>query len=218
MDHQRGFGMQAVKGAYYQRMHKLLEDLDSAKSPKEICYSIVKNVTYATDSKGCSLMFLTPDSKALLHSEAYGLSDWFVRKGPVSADKSISETLEGKSVSIIDATSDSRVGYRKQLQQEGIASILNVPITLRENVVGVMRIYTSEKYQFSSDDISFASIAASFCAAALENLKFYESVQTDYERFRKSTRQMRSELDLELTSEPDVLPAEDKGPLIPPGG
>jgi len=53
-------------------------------------------VAKAMWAKGCSLMLLSPDKKVLLHIVAYGLSDWYVRKGPVSADKSISEALEGK--------------------------------------------------------------------------------------------------------------------------
>jgi signal transduction protein with GAF and PtsI domain len=210
--------MPAVKKAYYQSMHELLNDLDSAQSPQKVCCSIVEDVTKATCSKGCSLMLFTSDKKALLHSASFGLSDWFVKKGPVMADESISQTLSGTPVAVLDAPSDARIGYRKQIQQEGIASILNVPVTLKENVIGVMRIYTSEQHQFTSDDISFASAAANFGAAALEEIGFYESIQKDYETFRNSMRQMRSELGNELNSEPDVEMAEDKGPMIPPGG
>jgi GAF domain-containing protein len=104
-------------------------------------------------------MLLTPDEKVLLHTAAYWLSDWFIRKGPVSADKSMSETLKGKAVAIPDATTDDRVEYRKQVKQEGIASILSVPVNLRGKVVGVTRVYTSEPRRFTDADISFVTAA-----------------------------------------------------------
>jgi len=80
------------------------------------------------------LMLLTPDRKLLLHTAAYGLSDWYVRKGPVSADKSISEALEGKSVAVLDATEDERIQYREQVKKEEIVSILSTPMMLKEEI------------------------------------------------------------------------------------
>ena len=87
---------------------------------------------------------------SLFHTAAHGLSDWYLRKGPVSADTSISKALEGRPVSIVDATEDDRIQYRKQAKQEGIASILSVPILLREEVVGMMRVCTAESREFTN--------------------------------------------------------------------
>ena len=210
--------MQTIQKTYYRSIHQILEDLDSASSPQGVCNSIVEGITKATGLKGCSLMLITPDKKALFHSAAYGLSDWFVKKGPVIADKSITETLEGKSVAILDGSTDDRVWYRKQIKEEGIASILSTPVTLKGNIIGVVRVYSSEAHQFTTDDISFVNMAASFGAAALENAGYYDTLQKDYDTFSGSMRQMRSELDAEWGSEPDVELAVDKGPMIPVGG
>ena len=137
------------------------------------------------DAKGCSLMLLTGDKKQLLHMAAYGLSDWYVRKGPVSTDKSISEALEGKSIAVVDATEDERVQYRKQAQKEGIASILSVPVSLREEIVGVIRVYTKQPYHFTTEDTFFVRAVANLGAIALKNARLYESVQKDYATFRR---------------------------------
>ena len=128
--------MKQNETTYYQSLYQLATILNSARSPDDILHSIVEGVAKAMGTKACSLMLLTPDEKVLPHTAAYGLSDWFVRKGPVSADKSMSETLKGKPVTVLDATTDDRVEYRKQVKQEGIASILSVPVKLREEVIG----------------------------------------------------------------------------------
>jgi hypothetical protein len=56
----------------------------------------------------------------------------------------MSETLGGKAVAVLDAATDGRVQFNKQVEQEGIASILSVPVKLREEVIGVMRIYQED--------------------------------------------------------------------------
>lgn len=196
-------------------MHKMLEEFESKSTHQEICNSIVEGITRATDLKGCSLMMLTPDKKTLFHSASHGLSDWFVKKGPVVTDKSMDETLEGRSVTILDAPNDERIYYRKQVKDEGITSILSTPIILRGNTIGMVRVYSADLHQFTADDISFVSMAASFGAAALENSGYYTTLQKNYETHLASMRQMRSELDYEYCCEPDVELASECCPKLP---
>lgn len=144
----------------------------------------------------------------MLHTAAYGLSDWYVRKGPVSADKSIAEALEGRPVAVIDATEDERIQYRDQAKQEGIASILSIPIMLREEVVGVMRVYTAERRDFTNVDIYFVGAAANLGAIALENARLYDSTKRDYEALRRDLAEWRAALGYEWVAGEPVLPPE----------
>jgi signal transduction protein with GAF and PtsI domain len=201
--------MKQREKTYYQSLYQLATILNSARSPDDIPHSIVEGVAKAMGAKACSLMLLTPDEKVLLHTAAYGLSDWFVRKGPVLADKSMSETLKGKPVTVLDATTDDRVEYRKQVKQEGIASILSMPVKLRAETVGVMRVYTSKPRRFTDADISFATAAANFGAIALESARFYETLQKDYDTLRLEIQQRRAQMGYEWMAEPPVVPAEE---------
>ena len=173
--------MEARKEVYYQSLYEMAAELNSSHAPEAIVQSVVEGVAKAMELKGCSLMLLSPDKKVLLHTVAYGLSDWYVKKGPVSADKSISEALRGKAVAIFDATGDGRIQYREQAKKEGIASILSVPIMLREEALGVIRVYTAERRNFTTDDIYFVGAIANLGAIALENAKIYEGIRKKYE-------------------------------------
>ena len=203
---------------YFQNLYDLAAILNSARSPDQILQAIVENVTKAMNARGCSLMLLTPDKSVLIHTAAYGLSDWFVRKGPVSADKSMSESLKGKIVSVLNAAADDRIEYQKQAKQEGIASILSVPVKLRGEVVGVMRVYTSNPHRFGRSEISFAEAAANFGAIALEKTHYYGTLQADYEMLKLDLRQQRAEVGYEEGAEPPVVLTQEKGPVAPPGG
>jgi signal transduction protein with GAF and PtsI domain len=204
--------------AYCQNLYRLAATLNSSRSPADVIHSIIESVTTAMSVKGCALMLLTPDKKVLLHTAAYGLSDWFVRKGPVIVDQSMSYTLSGNPLVVLDATSDDRVQYHNQLKEEGIASVLSVPVKLREDVIGVMRVYTAKRYQFTDDDIAFAGMAANFGAMALESARFYDTLQKDYDTFRQDMLQWRAELGDEWMMEPGVVPQKPRVVSIPPGG
>jgi GAF domain-containing protein len=206
---------------YFQSLYQLATTLNSARSPEDILRSIVENVAKAMDAKGCSLLLLTPDKKELMRITAYGLSDWYARIGIALADKSMSESLEGKVVAVLDATTDDRVQFRKQVAREGIASILSVPMKLREEVIGGMRVYSSTPRQFTDIDSSFACAAANFGAIALEGAKFYQTLQKSYDDLREELLQRNSFLGYEWSAEGSIVapPKDDvEFPYAPPGG
>jgi GAF domain-containing protein len=181
-----------VKRSYYESLYEVAAAVNSVRTPEEVLGSIVEKVATTLGAKGCSIMLLTPDGKRLLHTAAYGLSDWYIRKGPYLADKSIAETLKGGPVVIMDATTDERMQYPEQQAKEGVVSILSVPMMLRDEVIGVMRVYTSEPRYFDSDDIYFVSAVANLGAIALENADLYEFVHKDYVTVRRELLEWRA--------------------------
>jgi GAF domain-containing protein len=197
------------KEDYYQSLYELAETLNSSHVSKDILQSMVEGVAKAMEAKACSLMLFSPDRKVLLHTVAYGLSDWYVRKGPVSADRSISEAIEGKAIAVYDATEDHRVQYREQAKKEGIASILSVPMELRESIIGVIRVYTAKGRQFTMDDMYFVGAVANLGAIALENARLYESIQKDYEAFREEMLEWRAALGHEWMVGESVTPSNE---------
>ena len=116
---------------------------------------------------------------------------------------------EGKAVAVLDATEDERIQYREQAEKEGIVSILSAPMMLREETVGVIRVYTAEPYHFTLDDIYFVGAVANLGAIALENIRLYEAVQKDYEAFRRDMLEWRAALGYEWMVGESVVPAED---------
>ena len=213
--------MEGIEKTYFQSLYQLATMLNSARSPEVILSSMVEHVAKTMETKGCSLLLLTPDKKQLLRIVAYGLSNWYARIGPALADKSMAESLEGKVVAVSNATTDERVQFRKQVAQEGISSILSVPVKLREEVIGVMRVYSSEPRKFTDADAYFAGAAADFGALALEAAKFYQTLQKTYDSFREELLQWNSYMGYEWSAEGSIVapPKEDvEFPYAPPGG
>jgi len=200
--------MERTERNYYRSLYEVAAAMNSARTPESVLHSIVERVVQAMEVKGCSLMLLTPDRTLLLHTAAYGLSDSYVRKGPVSADKSLAAALEGKPVAVLDATEDEWVQYREQAKKEGIVSILSVPMRFKDDIIGVVRVYTTEPRYFTMDDTYFVGAVANLGAIALENARLYDTCQRDYEAFRKDMLEWRAALGYEWIAQEFVVPPE----------
>lgn len=171
-------------GQRYKILYDIAQELNSGLSPDEVLRTIVETLCNAAGVKGCSLMLLSPDRKQLIHTIDHGLSDWYVRKGPVRVDDNMAQALNGKPMAILDATTDPRVQYREQAKKEGIVSILSLPLMRRGNVIGIIRIYTSEPRKFSAREAEFFGAMANLGAIALERAELHESIDRDLAQCR----------------------------------
>ncbi|UCG14223.1 MAG: GAF domain-containing protein [Deltaproteobacteria bacterium] len=173
--------MKAQEKSYFESFREVAKAVNSTLDLKEVLNLLVSNVTQAMDLKSCIIRLLHPKKRTLEVVASHRLSKKFLNKGPVDADKSISDVLEGKTVSIHNAPEDPRVQYPREIAEEGIASILSVPLSLKGRVIGVMRLFTSEPREFSEEQINSAEAMAEMGAIAIENARMHERIKHDYE-------------------------------------
>ena len=164
---------------YCRALYQVISVVDSHLEPFGVMQAIVERTAAVMDVRACSIMLLTPDRRELRHTISCGLSDSYVRKGPLDLDRTIPEVLSGHSVAVLDAGSDPKIQYRNEAIREGIASMLSVPIRLRFEVIGVMRVYTNAQREFSAEEIEFLEAVASLGALALDKARRYLAVETD---------------------------------------
>ncbi|MGD9212538.1 MAG: GAF domain-containing protein, partial [Desulfobacteraceae bacterium] len=125
--------------------------------------------SHALKVKGCTLFLFNPKTNELNIAGSYGLSDEYLNKGPVSSLKSISESLQdGEPIAIYDISDDPRIQYPEAAKKEGIASILSSPIIIRNKLLGCLRIYTADHWEFELGDVSFVQAVAQMVGMALE--------------------------------------------------
>jgi len=177
--------MEAKESCFFRALYEVAVTINSSLEPRDVLKAIVQSTASALGAKGCSIMLLSPDRRELRHGVDFGLSDWYIRKGPVHVDLSMAEALEGRSVAVLDAGHDPRVQYGPQNIQEGIASILSVPIRLRGQVIGVMRVYTAQPTEFTPAEIEFVEAVANLGAIALENARRHDEVQYNFDQISR---------------------------------
>jgi len=65
---------------------------------KEVLDSITTNLARSLITKGCAIFLLSKVENRLKFQSSYGLSDAYLNKGALDAEKSIAGCLEGKPV------------------------------------------------------------------------------------------------------------------------
>jgi signal transduction histidine kinase len=163
----------------YKILYGISQELNSNVEPDEVLNTIVKTICEAATAKGASLLLLTPNKQQLIHTIDYGLSENYVKKGPLKIDAGSKLPLQGTPVQIPDITSDPRSQYREESIKEGVVSILSLPLMCRGEVIGIARIYMAEKRKFSPQEIDFYGALANLGAIALERARLFESTDRD---------------------------------------
>lgn len=69
---------------------------------------------------------------------------------------------------ILDAKTDIHTKYHEKARSEGISSILAVPISFKDEVLGILRLLSSEVRHFTPADISFAMAIAEHGGIAIQ--------------------------------------------------
>lgn len=160
----------------------LAKTLSSTLEMGQVGNLIAENVAKAMGAKGCTVRSLDRLAKRLDLVGAYGLSRKYLwEKGPVLAEESIAEALEGKPTAIRDVANDPRVQYPAAAVEEGISSIASIPMVVKGVVTGVLRVYTAQPFDFSPEDVAFLTAAAALAGAALENARLYDGIRHDFE-------------------------------------
>jgi signal transduction protein with GAF and PtsI domain len=153
----------------YESLIRITRSISMIRDPEEIVLISVEGVSNALQVKGCTLFLIDKKSDLLSLAGSYGLSQEYLDKGPVNALRSISSALEdGQPVAIYDVNDDPRLQYPEAARKEGIASILSVPMIIGERIIGCLRVYTAQPWEFGHNDVNFVQAVAQIVGMALE--------------------------------------------------
>ena len=153
--------------ACYKAVRRAVAVVNSAATSKEKLEVIVRG-TARSMKAGASLVFLDINRKKLIHSSSWGLPQFYLRKGILDADRSLSEVITGQPVIIAEVSEDSRIQFPEIAAKAGIVSIMGMPIKLGgQAMAGSLRIYTRERNEFSNQDINFVTSMANLAALAI---------------------------------------------------
>ena len=162
----------------YETLLKVTKAISHSKDPEEVALMTVESIKTALGAKGCALFLFNRKNNELKLATSYGLSDEYINKGPVSALRSIAQSLEEGPVAIYDVMDDPRIQYPNEAQKEGIASLLSVPIVVAGNLIGAMRVYTSEAWEFTLEDVNFVQSLAQVAGMAINMARYTKGLKS----------------------------------------
>ena len=164
---------------YFRILHEITRTILSSLDSKQVINLVIEKVLAIMHVKACSLRLINETTRELELVVSKGLSEGYLKKGPLHIDKSIRETLDGVPVLIRDAKTDPRIEYLSEKAKEGIVSILSLPIIARKRVIGILRLYSQETRDYSREDVAFLSALAEMAGVAIINARMYEKTKYD---------------------------------------
>jgi len=83
----------------------------------------------------------------------------------------------GQPVAKRDALNDPRFKLLPEANEEGLRSLMAVPLSVQGRIIGAMNVQTAEMHDFKDEEIELLSLIANLAAGALEKAMLYERMQ-----------------------------------------
>jgi len=147
---------------------------------KEILQLIVTMTAKVMDSQICSIMLLDEKRNELFIAATQSLSQEYLSKPNLKVGQSISGrvVLEKRPITVLDVTKELGYMYPDVARNEGIVSLLSVPMMVKDRAIGVINSYTKSEHKFRQEESSILQAVANQAAVAIENTHLSEEILT----------------------------------------
>jgi len=161
----------------------ITEKLNSSLDIIKILNIMSAEIAEAFNVKGITIRLMDEKQKELKLVASYGLSEKYINKGPVSASQL--EKFLKNQWEILKDVNPGDIDYFDEKTEEGIATILSLPITIREKAIGIMRVYCDQERKFPEDTVSLMRSLARLGGLAIQNASIYLQLKHDKEDLEK---------------------------------
>ncbi len=180
---------------FMKEVQELSTLVNSSLDLSSVLDTIVERLPRSLGCKGCTIRLLKAQSNQLELVASNGLSENYLSRGRVENEKNVEAALSGSPVSIYDVSRDDRIFYKQYMEEEGIKSLLSVPIKAGKEVIGVLRILSDVHRCFASSEINFVVIAAEVGGVAIRNAKTYLQITLLFNQIEENERFLANILD-----------------------
>ena len=166
---------------YYDTLIRVTNAISECRDPEDVALMTATSVKTAFKAKGCAVFLIKRDTGELGLAASDGLSDEYLKKGPLHFMQSIKDAHKAGPIAIYDVQDDPRIQYPDEAKKEGISSFLGVPIVAHGKIIGALRVYTSEPWEFTINDITLVQAVAQICGMAMDMCRMYKGYKTSVE-------------------------------------
>ena len=191
------------KSDYFKTFCKVSRAFGTTLKKEKLLDLIVQSAIDTMDGKAACLFFEDEqkESDIFVPIAQKGLSKSYLHAEPREAKRASEEIMKKGYVAIHDATTDPRVKTHELKKKEGIASILVVPIMVKEKVKGVLTLYTDKPRIFSEDEILFLTALAEQGGMAIERARLVMQITRNIRIFTNMAQGLNESLDIKIIME-----------------
>jgi GAF domain-containing protein len=165
--------------------HKILDGVTAAirssLSLEQALASVVRAISEDLRLVGCTIHLLEGEEEKLKLRAAFGPSKRFLAYLGSDPGPGFEQALQGRCTQLLDPHLVPSTPFREKVMEEGISSILYVPLMIRAKPVGVLCLYTHRPYEFSEDERYFMKAVADECGLAIQQSRIHSMFRQSYE-------------------------------------
>ena len=170
------------RASEFETLYRVASSVSSSLRLEAVLKVIADSAEQVMNVRACSIRLLDKDRGLLQLRASRGLSRAYLSKGPVKVDRSAIDqrVMAGETVALRNVTDDGGFQYASEATKEGLTSVLSVPLSVKDEVLGVMRVYAHAERTFTRDEVALLEAFANLAAIAIENAQLYEDIRRSY--------------------------------------
>jgi len=185
---------------YLQVFHQVTRMISMVRDSHQVMANIVHSLPELLAIDACTIRLLDQASGTFVLGAAAGLSPEYLARPDVDSRETIAAAASGHPVAMSAVADSPHRSFREAALREGIESVLTLPITFQERVIGIMRLLTRTPRVFAEDEILFSVALAEQVGIAISNGRMFRQLeqQVDFLHELQSISQLvNSTLDLD---------------------
>jgi signal transduction histidine kinase len=165
-------------------------DISASLDLDEVLRRVVRHAARLLRVQAAALMLVDDAGPALRIRATYGGSQTWMRRPPLDmAGSFIDEVVRsGSPLALLDLRDHASDAYAQMAAQEGLSSLLCVPLKTSLQRTGLLIGYTIEPRRFRAEEVELLSALAAQSAIAIENACLYRAMLDTQEQLRQSER------------------------------
>ncbi|MEW6441983.1 MAG: ATP-binding protein [bacterium] len=161
-------------------LYTMVQAIGSAQKFDLVLQTVVRELASVMEVKGISVKLLSENGRVLRYAAAHGLPESIFKNRVVEVAKSPlnRRIIDGEPFITGQVTQKEMFQFGEDLAAAQLQSVLFLPLTVEERVIGILGAYCVRPDRFGSEEVEFFRLAAGLVAIALENAKAYESIES----------------------------------------
>lgn len=179
-----------LKASLFESLASVSQIINSTHGLDEVLGVVTREACGLMKAKMCSLMLLDATGEWLELRASYGAGPAYTNKPRLSVGESLLGVVvrRRRPVQEQNVQTSSRYQHVEVARQEGLVSLLSVPLLFSGRAIGALSVYTGSPYTFSNEEIRILCALADLSAIAIEKARLYERIVEVEEKLRQSEK------------------------------
>ncbi len=177
-----------LKAELFESLASVGQAINSTLNLDDTLQVITREAHRLMDARVSSIHLLDPTGEWLETRANCGAGEVYLSKPRLSVAESLLGTVIRRQslVQEEDVQSSGRYQHGQIARDEGLVSLLSVPLVFGGASIGVLNVYKARRHTFSNEEQRILSALAALSAVAIEKARLYERVVDVEEQLRRS--------------------------------